>query len=96
MYPSTNVSHLTSRENRFTDMHVSPYCTSTITGTFFNSTSRETALFNRYVGRQGNVSNVVCQAERCLSVLFRSFISPHMCVLLDTYATVKKIEMAEA
>jgi len=24
MYPSTNVSHLTSRANRFTDMHVSP------------------------------------------------------------------------
>jgi hypothetical protein len=95
MYPSTNVSQV---NKPYEQIHryacVSFYCTSTIIGTFFNYTSSETAPLNSYVGRQGNVSNVFCQAEKCLSVLFVFSVSPRVCVL-DTYATAK-IEMSEA
>lgn len=95
MDPSTNVSQANQWcEQIHRYARVSFYSTSTIIGTFFNYTSRETAPLNRYVGRQGNVSSVVCQAESCLSGLFLSFISPRMCVL-DTYTTAK-IEIAKA
>jgi hypothetical protein len=95
MYPSTNVSQVNQpckQIHRYA--RASFYCTSTIIGTFFNHTIRETAPLNNNVGRQDNVSNVVCQAEKCLSGIFLSLISPHICVL-DTYATAK-IEMVEA
>ena len=93
--PSTNVSQVNQpckQIHRY--VCASFYCTYTIIGTFFNHTIRETVPLNKYVRRQGNVSNVVCQEERCLSGIFLSFISPRMCVL-DTHATAK-IEMAEA
>jgi hypothetical protein len=72
-------------------MHVFP-CTvyPQIIGAFV----KHTAPLNKRVGIQDNVSNLVCQAERCLSGLFLLFVSPRMCVL-DSYAT-EKFEMAEA
>jgi hypothetical protein len=81
MYPSTNVSQVNQPcEQIHRYACVSFYSTSKIIGTFFNYTSREAAPVNRYDDRQGNVSNVVCQAEIGLSGLFLYFISPRICV----------------
>ena len=94
--PSTNVSHLTSRANRFTDMHVSLSTVHLQLLAHFSMPRvvRQLLSTGKSVGK-AMFPHVVCQAEWCLSVLFRSFISPHICVLLHTYATAK-IEMAQA
>jgi hypothetical protein len=94
MYPSTNVSKINqSCEPIHRYACVSLHCISTIIGAFVKYTSRVTAPLNKYVGTQGNVSNVVCQAESVYqSCSCRLFL--RACVL-DSYA-IAKIEMAEA